>query len=90
MQRRAQERLDHLHQVGQESAYLYGTPGAPGSTGGLEHLNAFFLLTAEPETYNLPRAPTRPANRVAPSLATGLTTLVGLVVTALAMFARRR
>jgi formate dehydrogenase iron-sulfur subunit len=52
-------------------------------------LNAFFLLTAEPEVYNLPRAPTRPANRVAPSLAAGLTTLVGLVVTALVVFARR-
>jgi formate dehydrogenase iron-sulfur subunit len=89
LQRRAQERLYHLHQLGRESAYLYGTPGAPGATGGLEHLNAFFLLTAEPEVYNLPRAPTRPANRVAPSLAAGLTTLVGLMVTALVVFARR-
>ena len=89
LQRRAQERLDHLHQLGRDSAYLYGTPGAPGATGGLEHLNAFFLLTAEPEVYNLPRAPTRPANRVAPSLASGLTTLFALVAAALAVFARR-
>jgi formate dehydrogenase iron-sulfur subunit len=89
LQRRARERLDHLHQAGRQSAYLYGTPGAPGATGGLEHLNAFFLLTAPPEAYNLPRAPTRPANRVAPSLATGLATLFGLVVTGLALFARR-
>ena len=70
-------------------AYLYGTPGAPGATGGLEHLNAFFLLTAPPETYNLPRAPTRPANRVAPSLAAGLTAMLGLAVAAVAIFLRR-
>ena len=29
-------------------------PGAPGATGGLGHLNAFFLLTDRPEVYNLP------------------------------------
>ena len=69
--------------VASPSAYLYGAPGAPGATGGLEHLNAFFLLTAPPETYNLPRAPTRPANRVAPSLAAGLATVLGLAVAAL-------
>jgi formate dehydrogenase iron-sulfur subunit len=89
LQRRAQERLEHLHRLDIGSAYLYGTPGAPGATGGLEHLNAFFLLTAQPETYNLPRAPTRPANRVAPSLAAGLTAMLGLAVAAVAIFLRR-
>ena len=64
-------------------------PARPGATGGLEHLNAFFLLTAPPETYNLPRAPTRPANRVAPSLAAGLTAMLGLAVAALMIFVRR-
>ena len=34
-------------------------PDAPGATGGLGHLNAFFLLTDAPEIYNLPAAPTR-------------------------------
>ena len=71
------------------AAYLYGTPGAPGATGGLGHLNAFFLLTAAPETYNLPRAPTRPARRVAPSLAAGLAAVASLALMALAMFSRR-
>jgi protein NrfD len=51
-----------------ENAYLYGAPGALGATGGLQQLNAFFLLTAAPETYNLPRAP---------SLASGLATVLG-------------
>ncbi len=70
-----------------DTAYLYGTPGAPGATGGLGHLNAFFLLTDRPETYNLPAAPTRPSNRVAPSLMTGLATIAGLALTAAALFA---
>jgi formate dehydrogenase iron-sulfur subunit len=78
LQERARRREAELHRRGVTSAYLYGTPGEAGATGGLDHLNAFFLLTAPPETYNLPRAPTRQANRVAPSLAAGLTTLVGL------------
>jgi formate dehydrogenase iron-sulfur subunit len=89
LQERARERVQHLHAVGVDTAYLYGTPGAPGATGGLEHLNAFFLLTASPETYNLPSAPTRPANRVTPSLLSGLATIAGLAVAALAFFNRR-
>jgi formate dehydrogenase iron-sulfur subunit len=75
--------------LGVDTAYLYGTPGAPGSTGGIEHLNAFFLLTDTPETYNLPRAPTRPADRVGPSLTAGLAAMAGLAFAALAFFARR-
>jgi formate dehydrogenase iron-sulfur subunit len=89
LQERAHGRVEQLHALGVEQAYLYGTPGAPGATGGLEHLNAFFLLTASPETYNLPRAPTRPANRVAPSLIAGLTAVAGLALAALAMFSQR-
>ncbi len=89
LQRRAQARVEHLHRIGVDSAYLYGTPGAPGATGGLEHLNAFFLLTARPELYNLPSAPARPARRVAPSLAAGLATMAGLAFAALAFLSRR-
>ncbi|HEY7577774.1 MAG TPA: 4Fe-4S dicluster domain-containing protein [Acetobacteraceae bacterium] len=88
LEQRARERVEHLHRIGVDAAYLYGTPGAPGATGGLGHLNAFFLLTASPETYNLPRAPTRPANRVAPSLAAGLVAVGALAAAALAIFTR--
>lgn len=90
LQHRARRRVEHLHEIGVDSAYLYGVPDGPGATGGLEHLNAFFLLTARPEMYNLPSAPTRPANRVLPSLAAGLTAVAGLAVAALAIFARPR
>ena len=89
LQDRAQRRVEQLHAVGVDSAYLYGTPGAPGATGDLGHLNAFFLLTERPETYNLPVAPTRASNRVAPSLFSGLAAVAGLALTAFAIFAQR-
>ncbi len=86
LQARAQQRVEVLHDRGVESAYLYGTPGAPGATGDLGHLNAFFLLTDRPEVYNLPAAPTRASNRVKPSLLAGLATIGGLVVLAATIF----
>jgi formate dehydrogenase iron-sulfur subunit len=89
LQARAARRVEHLHAAGVESAYLYGTPGAPGATGGIGHLNAFFLLTERPETYNLPAAPTRASNRVKPSLFSGLATVAALALTAAALFAGR-
>jgi formate dehydrogenase iron-sulfur subunit len=89
LQDRAHRRVEQLHAVGVGSAYLYGVPGAPGATGGLGHLNAFFLLTERPETYNLPTAPTRASNRVAPSLLSGLAAVAGLALTAFALFTQR-
>jgi formate dehydrogenase iron-sulfur subunit len=77
--------VEHLHEVGVESAYLYGVPGAPGATGDLGHLNAFFLLTERPEAYNLPAAPTRAANRVAPALFSGIAAVAGLALAAVAL-----
>ena len=90
LEARAASRVEALHDLGVKSAYLYGVPDAPGATGDLGHLNAFFLLIDRPETYNLPEAPTRAANRVAPSLASGIMTMAGLALAALAVFARRR
>ena len=89
LQRRARKRVEELHGAGVASAYLYGTPGAPGATGGLEHLHAFFLLTDRPEVYNLPAAPTRASRRQAPSLVSGLATVAGLALAAFALFSRR-
>ncbi len=75
---RAERRVDALHRQGATQAYLYGAPGSPGATGGLNHLHAFFLLTDRPEVYNLPTAPSRGANRVWPTLAAGLATAIVL------------
>ena len=58
LKRVAEQRVAALHDRGVDEAYLYGTDAAsqPG-TGGL---NAFFLLTDEPEVYNLPPDPVDP------------------------------
>jgi formate dehydrogenase iron-sulfur subunit len=90
LQNRARDRVADLHAAGVPSAYLYGVPDSPGATGDLGHLNAFFLLTERPETYNLPAAPTRASHRVKPSLVSGLATVAGLAVFAVAAFSRRK
>jgi formate dehydrogenase iron-sulfur subunit len=88
LQARARRRVEQLHEQGATDAYLYGVPGGPGATGDLGHLNAFFLLTDRPEVYNLPTAPSRAADRVAPALGAGLATVAGLAaLAALAVFA---
>ncbi len=88
LQERAAHRVEQLHGLGQKAAYLYGVPDSPGATGGLGHLNAFFLLTQRPEVYNLPAAPTRASRRVRPSLLTGLATVAGLALASIALLAR--
>jgi formate dehydrogenase iron-sulfur subunit len=89
LQQRAKSRVDALHALGVDSAYLYGVPGSPGATGDLGHLNAFFLLTDAPEVYNLPEAPSRASHRVGPSFASGLVTIAGLMLGAMMLFGRR-
>jgi formate dehydrogenase iron-sulfur subunit len=84
---RAEERVEALRRQGAPNAALYGTPGTNGATGGIDRLNAFFLILDEPEVYNLPRAPTRPAERFAPTLSAGLAAVGGLAVAAFALFA---
>jgi formate dehydrogenase iron-sulfur subunit len=65
-----------------------GQEGAmPGASGGLVALNAFFLLTDRPETYNLPAWPTRASRRLLPGLAAGLATLAALTAAAAGLFA---
>jgi len=83
LQRQARGRVEALHESGAKSAYLYGAPDTPGATGNLRQLNAFFLLTARPELYNLPPAPSRGADRVLPSLVAGGATAAGLSALAL-------
>jgi formate dehydrogenase iron-sulfur subunit len=56
LRERAQQRVEALHTRGQQEAYLYG--GQPGEE--YSALNAFFLLTDTPNTYNLPEAPQKP------------------------------
>jgi formate dehydrogenase iron-sulfur subunit len=68
---RARARVADLHTRGVTSAYIYGDR-AVGGTGGIEGLNAFFILTAPPEVYNLPRAPELPQRKTLPAFLTTL------------------
>ena len=83
---RAHRRVAALHAQGVPNAYLYGTPGGPGATGGIEALNAFFLLLDRPETYNLPAAPTLPSTRVGKGLLAGITAMAALGAAAAFIF----
>jgi formate dehydrogenase iron-sulfur subunit len=84
---RAAERVRTLHDAGATDTYLYGAPGTPGATGDLNHLHAFFLLTAPPELYNLPAAPSRGAARVLPSLLAGVGAAIALTAAAFGFLA---
>lgn len=68
---RAQQRVEELHRLGRTEAYLYGAD----SVGDYGRLNAFFLLEAPPNEYNLPENPPQPlknqTKRYAFSLLTG-------------------
>jgi formate dehydrogenase iron-sulfur subunit len=71
------------------NAYLYGVQGengSPGSTGGVGNLHAFFLLTDQPEVYNLPSAPTLPSRRIRGGLLSGLGAVVALATAAAVLF----
>jgi formate dehydrogenase iron-sulfur subunit len=82
---RARERVAELHERGVPNAYLYGDR-AVGGTGGIDGLNAFFVLTAPPEVYNLPRRPELPQRKTLPAflatagaaLALGIAAVVAL------------
>ncbi len=59
---RAQQRVAQLKERGVTSAYLYGDREI-GGTGGMDGLNAAFILTAPPEVYNLPAYPELPQDK---------------------------
>ncbi|GCE46874.1 formate dehydrogenase iron-sulfur subunit [Thermosporothrix hazakensis] len=63
LKQKARERLGILHERGVPEARLYGVDDQILDGG----LNSFFLLLEEPEVYNLPRNPQRPANNVIPA-----------------------
>jgi formate dehydrogenase iron-sulfur subunit len=85
---RARRRLDKLHALGVHNAYLYGVPGGPGATGGIQQLHCFFLLLDRPEIYNLPVAPQLPSRRINASLTAGLTAAAALTLAAAALIGR--
>jgi formate dehydrogenase iron-sulfur subunit len=80
---RARARVDELHARGVERAYIYGDR-AVGGTGGIDGLNAFFILTDQPEVYNLPPYPELPQDKVGRAFLTTLGAALALGVAAAA------
>ncbi len=80
---KASERVADLQERGVDTAYIYGDR-AVGGTGGMDGLNAFFVLTEAPEVYNLPPAPELPQRHVGKMFLTTFGAAVALGVAAVA------
>ena len=85
---RAKRRVADLHSQGVTEAYIYGDREV-GGTGGIEGLNAFFILTAPPEVYNLPAQPELPQRKVLPAFLSTAAAALGLGLAALLSLRRR-
>jgi formate dehydrogenase iron-sulfur subunit len=72
LKEQARDRLEQLRAAGRKDAILYGVPGTQGATGGIEELQAFFLLLDDPEVYNLPHHPQLPSVRIAKGMGSGM------------------
>jgi formate dehydrogenase iron-sulfur subunit len=80
LKERAKRRVEQLSERGTDS-YLYGVD----SDSSVGDLNAFFLLTAPPEAYNLPARPVlpsthQPAGYTSAAFAAGALALVGFAL----------
>jgi formate dehydrogenase iron-sulfur subunit len=80
---RARQRVADLHARGVRSAYIYGDR-AVGGTQGIEGLNCFFILAAEPEVYNLPAHPELPQDKVGRAFVSTLGAALALGAVAIA------
>jgi len=76
LRERAKQRVERLAERGVE-AQLYG---ADDVGGGIGTLNAFFLLTDRPETYNLPAKPVLPSTRQPAGYASAALAAVGFAI----------
>ena len=59
----AEERVSELRAKGYTNAFVWGTPEV-GGTGGIGGNHSKFILMDEPETYNLPKHPYLPQEKV--------------------------
>jgi formate dehydrogenase iron-sulfur subunit len=79
LRERATDRVAELKSLGVVGARVYGDETL-GGTGGIGGLNAFFVLTDDPEVYNLPARPKLPQDETLPGLLStaGAALLLGL------------
>ncbi len=86
---RATERIANLRDRGVDTAYIYGDR-AVGGTRGVDGLNAFFVLTAPPEVYNLPPQPELPQRDTGRAFLSTFTAALALGAVAIAVLGRGR
>jgi len=79
----ARQRVETLVANGVDGARLYGDETL-GGTNGIGGLNAMFILTAPPETYNLPAAPRLPQTKVIPAFLSTAVAALGIGLAAAA------
>jgi formate dehydrogenase iron-sulfur subunit len=77
LRERARKRVETLVGRGVSGAQLYG---ADDVGGGVGPLNAFFLLTDRPETYNLPAQPVLPSTRQPAAYGAAAVAALGLAI----------
>ncbi len=85
LRERARVRVETLQARGVDAS-LYG---ADDVGGGIGPLNAFFLLTGEPESYNLPSQPVLPSTRQAHGYAAGALAALALAAVGFTIFRGR-
>jgi formate dehydrogenase iron-sulfur subunit len=84
LKKEAKDRVDRLHELGQNQAVLYGADDK--ILGGL---NSFYLLMDKPEVYGLPSAPKVPSKLVWPSSLWSILTACLIALGALFRFRER-
>lgn len=87
LREQALRRVADLQRLGVTGAYVYGDREV-GGTHGIGGLNASFILTAPPETYNLPAEPELPQDKVLPAALS--TAAAALALGLAAVFSLRR
>jgi formate dehydrogenase iron-sulfur subunit len=78
---RAEDRVERLHERGVDGAYIYGDRKT-GGTAGIDGLNAFFILTAPAEVYNLPDQPELPQDKTFPGYLSTILAAIGFAIAA--------
>lgn len=89
LRERAEQRVAKLADQGVDEAYVYGTKEV-GGTGGMDGLNAIFVLTAPSEVYNLPARPELPQAKVGRMFLTTLGAALALGAAAAATLWERK
>jgi formate dehydrogenase iron-sulfur subunit len=86
---RARARVETLQARGVDGAHVYGDRQV-GGTHGIDGLNALFILTAPPETYNLPANPALPQDKTLPAFLTTAVAALGLGLAAIVTLRGKR